>query len=157
MWTLYPSKNLLWLRTCLKFMIRFGICYSEKNINPRHDILSMFFQIFLNRILNRFLTLFALTLYFHLYSLAFICSFLAQCNFQTLPNISFEWFDLNFNVQTPEVSQEYSWQMWMSIPGIGDWQARYFWASKWWVYGGWRPVDGKYQSRSGHTIRQSSK
>ena len=104
MWTLYPSKNLLWLRTCLKFMIRFGICYSEKNINPRHDILSMFFQIFLNRILNRFLTLFALTLYFHLYSLAFICSFLAEFNFQTLPNISFEWFDPNFNVQTPEVA-----------------------------------------------------
>ena len=87
MWTLYPSKNLLWLRTCLKFMIRFGICYSEKNINPRHDILSMFFQIFLNRILNRFLTLFALTLYFKLYSLTFTCTFLAEFNFQTLPII----------------------------------------------------------------------
>ena len=55
------------------------------------------------------------------------------------------------------ITEEYSWQAWMSIPGIGDWQARYVWASKWWVYGGWRPVDGKYHSRSGRTIRQSSK
>ena len=29
---------------------------------------------------------------------------------------------------------EYVWQVWMPIPGMGDWQARYL--SKWWVRGG---------------------
>ena len=55
------------------------------------------------------------------------------------------------------IAGEYSWQKWMSVPEMGDWQARYAWASKWWIYEGWRPVDGKYHSRSGCTIRQSSK
>ena len=34
------------------------------------------------------------------------------------------------------IKGEYSWQMWMPIPEMGDWQARYLWASKWWVRGG---------------------
>ena len=55
------------------------------------------------------------------------------------------------------IAGEYSWQKWMSVPEMGDWQARYAWASKWWIYEGWRPVDGKYHFRSGCTIRHSSK
>ena len=55
------------------------------------------------------------------------------------------------------IAGEHSWQKWTSIPGVGDWQASYVWGSKWWVLVGWRPVDDKYHSRSGCTIRQSSK
>ena len=33
------------------------------------------------------------------------------------------------------IAGTHSWQEWMSIPGVGDWQAGYARASKWWIRG----------------------
>ena len=31
------------------------------------------------------------------------------------------------------IAGRHSWQEWMSIPGVSDWQASYVWARKWWI------------------------